>query len=351
MSAVKQRDSIRSLPIRLNRNSPNPPLEPFTDYFQGFEKVEAVRSVFGEKTKEVLGRLRVSFMPNRQMYMGIRDVDGNIAVGTYHLKVSPTRTLYLDVIHELFHINQRMSDEKFFHNEFMKFMADRSLYYASPIEIPAYEHTVREAERIGMTREEILGYLKFGYAPPKVWREFVKKMNLSRRPVASGRVTRFPVKIRREVSPKLYPFADYFQGFEKVEGFRRLFGDAAGSVLGGLKVEFIDSPFPTIYPSEDDGHLVVASEYFRSGAVASLYLDAVLCLNLLKAFAEGEGAAPGESLWTKPGVLRAYATMVGEGRRLGLSDKEMLPQLRLPSFMMSPAGYRKFLRTLGLRPA
>ncbi len=205
------------VPVKLNRSSPTPSLAPFTEYFQGFERVGAVRSVFGDRTEEVLGDLRIGFMPNRRMYMGIRDVDGNVAVGTYHLKNSPMRTLYLDVVHELFHINQRMTDEKFFHREFMKFMQDRSLYYASPIEIPAYEHTVREAERIGMTPEEITEYLKMGEAPPKVWRSFLKEMKLKKGGSKTAkRITRFPVKIKRDVPPNLYSFSDYFLGFEKV---------------------------------------------------------------------------------------------------------------------------------------
>lgn len=304
------------VPVKLNRSSPTPSLAPFTEYFQGFERIGAVRSVFGDRTEEVLGNLRIGFMPNRRMYMGIRDVDGNVAVGTYHLKNSPMRTLYLDVVHELFHINQRMTDEKFFHREFMKFMQDRSLYYASPIEIPAYEHTVREAERIGMTTEEITEYLKMGEAPPKVWRSFLKEMKLKKGGSNTAkRITKFPVKIKRDVPPNLCSFSDYFLGFEKVPAVRELFGEATGEVLRGVKVEFIDSPFPTIYPNEDDGHLIVANDYFRKGPVTSLYLDAFLCLNLMKALSEGRGAADAEiELEENPAFFKAYSAMVTEAR-------------------------------------
>ena len=34
----------------------------FTDYFKGFEKSEAVRGIFGEKTEEVLRNLKVQFI-------------------------------------------------------------------------------------------------------------------------------------------------------------------------------------------------------------------------------------------------------------------------------------------------
>lgn len=35
----------------------------FTDYFKGFQNVEAVKRIFGEKTDEVLRNLRVEFTP------------------------------------------------------------------------------------------------------------------------------------------------------------------------------------------------------------------------------------------------------------------------------------------------
>jgi hypothetical protein len=346
---MKKTPETRRLPVRLNRKSPTPALVPFTEYFQGFERVEAVRSVFGDRTEEVLGNLRIGFIPNRGMYMGIRDDDGNIAVGTYHLKNSPIRTLYLDIVHELFHINQRMKDGKYFHDEFMKFMQDRSLYYASPIEIPAYEHTVREAERIGMSPAEILEYLKIGDSPPKVWRNFLKEMKIQEGSKTAKRVTRFPVKIKREAVSILYPFSDYFRGFEKIEAVKELLGDATEEVVGGLKVEFIDSPFPTVYPSEEDGHLIVASDYFRKGAVSSLYLDVILCLNLMETFSEGTVPTIFEDGFGKdPRVFGAYAAMVKEGRRVGITDAEILGRLQLPRFLMKATEYSRFLKALRL---
>jgi DNA-dependent RNA polymerase auxiliary subunit epsilon len=347
---VKPRTRRQALPVKINRKVPKPALKPFTEYFQGFEKVGAVRKVFGDRTEEVLSGLRIGFMPNRQMYMGIRDNDGNLAIGTYHLKTSPTRTLYLDIVHELFHVNQRMANEKYFHDEFMKFMQDRSLYYASPIEIPAYEHTVREAERIGMPRDEIVEYLKMGPAPAKTWRSFLKEMKFSKGPAAK-RVTRFPVRIKRETTPSLHRFTDYFEGFERVPAVRELFGEKTEAVLGGIKVEFIDSPWPTIFPYEDDGRLVASTEYIREGGQDSVYLDAFLCLNLLKSFSDaGAATASPDSLWENPGVLHAYSAMVKEARRLGLPESEILTHLTLPGFLMSKSGYRRFLKSLGLRP-
>lgn len=341
----------QKLPIKLNRNAPKPDLPRFTEYFQGFEKVGAVRTVFGDETERVLSRLRIGFIPNRGMYMGIRDSDGNIAVGTYHLRNSPTRTLYLDVVHELFHINQRMTNEKFFHDEFMKFMQDRSLYYASPIEIPAYQHTVREAERIGMSRKEIIDYLKMSDAPPKVWRNFLKEMRLKDEPT-SKRVTRFPVKVKRETTPRLYRFFEYFKGFEKVSTLREIFGESTDEVLGGLKVEFIDSPFPGIYTQEDDGHLVVSRGYFREGKTNDIYLDVFLCLNTMKRLSQKEDAkSAGWEITEDPAFLESYAAMVNEARRIGMPDKKILNHVQLMRFLMKPGDFASFLRRVGLAKA
>ena len=38
----------------------------FTNYFKGFEKVEAVRKIFGENTERVLRDLKVEFFSSRR---------------------------------------------------------------------------------------------------------------------------------------------------------------------------------------------------------------------------------------------------------------------------------------------
>ena len=103
--------------------------------------------------------------------MGIRDVDGNIAVGTYHLRTSPTRTLYLDIVHELFHVKQFMDGKKLFLDEFE--------YVDSPIEIEAYKVTVEEAKRIGMSNDEIIEYLKVEWVNEEAHARLVKTLGLS----------------------------------------------------------------------------------------------------------------------------------------------------------------------------
>jgi len=347
------------LPIKVNRKTPPPALQPFTDYFKGFEKVGAVRKVFGDETEAVLARLKIGFISNRRMYMGIRDDDGNVAVGTYHLRHSTTRVLYLDIVHELFHIGQWMRDKEWFTREHEKFMGNFSLYYASPLELPAYAHTVREAERLGMTREEITEYLKMMPIPQKVWNRFLREMEIK---PAAGRgkaepkpqkTKRLPVKINRDPKLVLHPFAGYFQGFEEAQPVKALFGKGAEKALRSLKVEFLESPFGSIFPSEEDGHLVVNSSFVKEADLEAIYLDVILSLNFVRRVAEagpeGLGSEQAE-FGDNPLVLESYKAMVKEARRIGTPHAKVMERLQLPEFMMTDAAFARFVRALGLKP-
>jgi len=337
------------LRIEINRQTPPPKFFPFTDYFKGFEKVQAVRSVFGEETEKVLGDLKIGFISLKYMYMGIRDEDGSISVGTYHLKHSDLRTLYLDIIHELFHIRQWQEDKKYFEEEHRKFMGNWSLYYASPIEVPAYRHTVREAERIGMRRGEIIEHLKMGPTSQKAFAKFLKAMELGHGPKSERKVT-LPVRINRRASITLFLFRDYFKGFEKVAAVRTLFGKRVEQVLNNLKVEFIHGSFMQVVPSDEDGHLLVSVPYLKKSDLDSIYLDILFCLNLKKRFygPHKTSRVSREGFGEDQAVLESYRAMLDEARRLQVPPAKIMEHLNLPRFLMSPVGYKRFLRRLGL---
>ena len=152
---------VRDVPTKLFR---------FTDYFKGFEKVPAVRSLFGDKTEEILSNLKVEFFSSRFGYMGVSDVDGHLLVSTYHLKHSELKTLYLDIIHELYHLKQFLEGKQLFN--------DALPYVDNPIEIEAYRFTVEEAKRIGLTKEEIIDYLKVEWIDEEEHKRLIKKLGL-----------------------------------------------------------------------------------------------------------------------------------------------------------------------------
>jgi hypothetical protein len=123
----------------------------FIDYFKGFEKVEAVREIFGDQTEELLNRLKVEFV-SRRGYMGVDEQDGHLIVSAYYLKSGSERDIYLDIVHELVHVKQYMQGQKLFDHRYD--------YVDRPTEIEAYRHAVKEARRLGMTEKQIYNYLR-----------------------------------------------------------------------------------------------------------------------------------------------------------------------------------------------
>lgn len=127
------------------------PLMRFTDYFKGFEKVEAVRAIFGDETGKVLNELKVEFF-SRRGYMGVSNEDGHLLVSARYLRNGDERDIYLDIIHELIHVKQ--------HKDGVELHDHRFRYSDRPTEIEAFSYAVKESRRIGMTDKEIYEYLK-----------------------------------------------------------------------------------------------------------------------------------------------------------------------------------------------
>jgi len=142
---------------------------PFTDYFIGFEKVDAVEEIFGEKTEEVLRNLKVEFRGGRG-YMAVSNIDGHLIVSANYLKNGDIEDLYLDVIHELVHVRQFMDGKKLFD--------DRYSYIDRPTEIEAYRYVVKEARRLGLSDERICEYLKTEWISDEDLKRLAKTLNV-----------------------------------------------------------------------------------------------------------------------------------------------------------------------------
>jgi len=126
-------------------------IRPFTDVFKGFEKIDAVRRIFGERTDEVLGNLMVE-LTAMGGYMWVNDVDGHLVVSARYFNSGERVDIYLDVIHELVHVKQFMEGKELFDMHYG--------YVDRPTEIEAYGHAVEEARRIGLSDARICQYLK-----------------------------------------------------------------------------------------------------------------------------------------------------------------------------------------------
>lgn len=154
----------------------------FMDYFKGFEVIPAVREIFGGATDEILMNLQAEFFSSRFGYMGVSDEDGHLLISSYYLKEGNVRDLYLDVIHELIHVQQFKEGKELF---------DESVEYVDrPTEVEAYKHAVKEARRLGMSDDEIVEYLKVTWLSEEEVRRLAKNVGVkvARKPSRGRRV-------------------------------------------------------------------------------------------------------------------------------------------------------------------
>jgi hypothetical protein len=141
----------------------------FTDYFRGFEKVEAVREIFGERTEDVLRNLKVEFTWIGG-YMWIDSASGRLMINSRYLNSGDRIDVYLDVIHELVHIRQLMEGKELFDSRYG--------YTDRPTEVDAYRHAVREARNLGLSDERICQYLKTEWMSDEELKHLARTLNV-----------------------------------------------------------------------------------------------------------------------------------------------------------------------------
>lgn len=143
-------------------------MHPFIEYFKGFEKVQAVREIFGDRTEAILGSLKVELMWIGG-YMWVSNRDGHLAVSARYLNEGDRVDIYLDVIHELVHVKQFLEGKELFDHDYS--------YVERPTEIEAYRFAVREARRIGLSEKRILEYLKTEWMTHRDLKKLAETLN------------------------------------------------------------------------------------------------------------------------------------------------------------------------------
>ena len=166
----RRRSGPKDLGVCIAREAPAG-FHPFLSVFGGFEKLRAVKRIFGPGTARVLGDLWVEVAPGRG-YMRINDEKGSIVVNARYLKEGSEVDVYLDVIHELVHIRQ--------HHEGKELWDRRYEYVDRPTEIEAYRAAVREARRLGMTEEQVTQYLKVEWISDEHFRRFLGNVGVKK---------------------------------------------------------------------------------------------------------------------------------------------------------------------------
>ena len=142
----------------------------FADYFKDFEKLNAVKGIFGEKTDEVLHHLKVelSWVGG---YMYVDGSDGHLVISKNYLRNGNKTDIYLDLIHELYHVKQFLEGKELFD--------PRYEYVERPTEIEAYRYTIQEARRLGLSEERICLYLKTEWMSEYDFKKLAKSVNVS----------------------------------------------------------------------------------------------------------------------------------------------------------------------------
>ena len=123
----------------------------FLYYFKDFEKVEAVKKIFGKQTLDILGNLIVD-LTWFGGYMYIDDTNGHLVVSSKYLNKGNKVDIYLDLIHELVHVKQFLEGKNLFDSKYS--------YVDRPTELEAYAFTVKEARRLGLSDARIFRYLE-----------------------------------------------------------------------------------------------------------------------------------------------------------------------------------------------
>lgn len=160
-------------------------------------------------------------------------------------------------------------------------------------------------------------------------------------------ITDLGVQIRRDVRTTLYPFTDYFSGFDKIPGILALFGSKTNEVLRNLKVEFYSSKFGYMQVSEEDGHIIISSHHLRTAESYIIYLDLFHELHHVKQFIDGKKIfLSGYDYVDSPIEIEAYLPTVEEARRIGLNEQKIREYLKIE--WIDDEQYERFLKRMGV---
>jgi hypothetical protein len=155
------------------------------------------------------------------------------------------------------------------------------------------------------------------------------------------------VRIERKAPTHLLPFERFFHGFGNVPAVRELFGKNTDRVLRNLKVEFFSARFGYMGTSDVDGHLLVSTHHLSDSEFRTVYLDVVHELCHVHQFRQGKPLFyPKLSYVDAPSEIEAYAFTVKEGRRIGMTTRQLIDYLKVE--WISKSEHARLARRTGL---
>jgi hypothetical protein len=94
-----------------------------------------------------------------------------IVVGRRHATRSPAITVYLDILHELFHVFQRRTGRDLWNIS--------NGYAGSPTELEAYAFAIKEARRLGASDRYLRDYLRVDWIDRREYRRLVSNLGIA----------------------------------------------------------------------------------------------------------------------------------------------------------------------------
>lgn len=126
---------------------------PILEVAAGLDQCKSLWKVFGSKAKANRILIQTKLHVSRKPWMAwVNDKKGEVNISGGYLRKAPKRQLYLDMVHELVHIKQWHDGKDLWDKKYS--------YQDRPTEIEAYKVAAEEAKKIGMTKRQIVEYLK-----------------------------------------------------------------------------------------------------------------------------------------------------------------------------------------------
>ena len=136
------------------------------DVVKGLDASYVLIEVFGDELNKALNA--TVELNDHKMIMWIDEDRELISVNYDYFKKTENIILYLDFVHELIHIKQLWKGEELFNEKYS--------YVDRPTEVEAYKYTVKEAKRIGLSKLQIIDYLKVDWVSNEDHRRLVEKV-------------------------------------------------------------------------------------------------------------------------------------------------------------------------------
>ncbi|MGP8070962.1 MAG: hypothetical protein ACLP5V_13845 [Candidatus Bathyarchaeia archaeon] len=154
--------------------------------------------------------------------------------------------------------------------------------------------------------------------------------------------------VNRDLPEGRYRLDKVFSGLESVEPLKNCIGSTGvlKRLLEETQVTLTDED-GYMYVNDEDGSLVVALDYLRTGDSKHLYLDVIHELVHVKQFLQGKNLFDDSySYVDRPTEIEAYRCCVEEGRKIGMSEDEIAEYLYVE--WITRKDHARLLKTLGV---